>query len=89
MNLEEEIVTKVIANTEPGIAYPIPAGYVMSFKKKFLFLRFAKESIKENNISDDKKAIKLDKGVFDTSSIYNIGSFILMIILALLYSFFW
>ena len=46
-------------------------------------------SIKENKISDDKKAIKLDKGVFDTSSIYNIGSFILMIILALLYSFFW
>ena len=46
-------------------------------------------SIKENKISDDKKAIKLDKGVFDTSAIYNIGSFILMIILALLYSFFW
>ena len=46
-------------------------------------------SIKENKISDDKKAIKLDKGVFDTSAIYNIGSFILMIMLALLYSFFW
>ena len=46
-------------------------------------------SIKENKISDDKKAIKLNKGVFDTSSIYNVGSFILMIILALLYSFFW
>ena len=46
-------------------------------------------SFKENKISDDKKAIKLDKGVFDTSSIYNVGSFILMIILALLYSFFW
>ena len=46
-------------------------------------------SIKENKISDDKKAIKLDKGIFDTSLIYNVGSFILMIILALLYSFFW
>ena len=46
-------------------------------------------SFKENKISDDKKAIKLDKGVFNTSSIYNVGSFILMIILALLYSFFW
>ena len=46
-------------------------------------------SIKENKISDDKKAIKLDKGVFNTSAIYNVGSFILMIILALLYSFFW
>ena len=46
-------------------------------------------SIRENKISDDKKAIKLDKGIFDTSSIYNVGSFILMIILAFLYSFFW
>ena len=46
-------------------------------------------SIKENKISDDKKAIKLDKDVFDTSLIYNVGSFILMIVLAFLYSFFW
>ena len=46
-------------------------------------------SIKENEISNDKKAIKLDKDVFDTSLIYNIGSFILMILLAFLYSFFW
>ena len=48
VNLEEEIVIKLIAKTEPGIAYPIPAVNVMSFKKKFLFLRVAKESIKEN-----------------------------------------
>ena len=46
-------------------------------------------SIKENKISSDKKAIKLDKDVFDTSLIYNVGSFILMIVLAFLYSFFW
>ena len=46
-------------------------------------------SIKENKIGDDKKAIKLDKGVFNTSSIYNVGSFILMIVLAFLYAFFW
>ncbi|OUU47230.1 MAG: sodium/glucose cotransporter [Flavobacteriaceae bacterium TMED68] len=46
-------------------------------------------SIKENKIGDDKKAIKLDKGVFDTSSIYNVGSFGLMIVLAFLYAFFW
>ena len=48
VNLEEEIVIKLIAKTEPGIAYPIPAEKVISFKKKFLFLRVAKESIKEN-----------------------------------------
>ena len=46
-------------------------------------------SINENKIGNDKKAIKLDKDVFDTSLIYNIGSFILMIVLAFLYSFFW
>ena len=46
-------------------------------------------SIKENKISSDKKAIKLDKDVFDTSLIYNVGSFILMTVLAFLYSFFW
>ena len=46
-------------------------------------------SIKENKNGDDKKAIKLDKGVFDTSSIYNVGSFVLMIVLAFLYAFFW
>ena len=46
-------------------------------------------SIKENKISSDKKAIKLDKDLFDTSLIYNVGSFILMIVLAFLYSFFW
>ena len=50
---------------------------------------FYKNFIRRSKISDDKKAIKLDKGIFDTSSIYNVGSFILMIILALLYSFFW
>ena len=46
-------------------------------------------SIKENKIGYDKKAIKLDKGVFDTPSIYNVGSFALMIVLAFLYAFFW
>ena len=46
-------------------------------------------SINENKIGNDKKAIKLDKDVFETSLIYNIGSFILMIVLAFLYSFFW
>ena len=28
VNCEVEIVIKVIANTDPGIAYPIPAGSV-------------------------------------------------------------
>ena len=46
-------------------------------------------SIKENKDKDDSKGIELEEGVFDTSALYNIGSFALMIILAGLYAFFW
>ena len=46
-------------------------------------------SIRENKENDDLKGISLDKGVFDTSALYNIGSFGLMIILAGIYAFFW
>ena len=46
-------------------------------------------SIRENKENDDLKGISLDKGVFDTSALYNIGSFALMIILAGIYAFFW
>ena len=46
-------------------------------------------SIKENKDKDDSKGIELEEGVFDTSSLYNIGSFALMIILSGLYAFFW
>lgn len=46
-------------------------------------------SIKENKEKDDIKCIPLEKGIFDTSAIYNIGSFSLMILLAGLYAFFW
>ena len=46
-------------------------------------------SIKENKDKDDSKGIELEEGVFDTSALYNVGSFALMIILAGLYAFFW
>ena len=46
-------------------------------------------SIKENKDKNDSKGIELEEGVFDTSALYNIGSFALMIILAALYAFFW
>ena len=38
------------ANTVPGIAYPIPARFVINPSNKPLFGRLAKEIIKENNI---------------------------------------
>ena len=43
----------------------------------------------ENKEKDDSKGIKLEPGIFNTSSTFNIGSFALMIILTGLYSFFW
>lgn len=46
-------------------------------------------SLRENKESNDAKGIPLDKGTFETSALYNIGSFALMIILAGLYAFFW
>ncbi len=46
-------------------------------------------SIRENKEKEDNKGIQLEKGVFNTSDLYNIGSFSLMIILAGLYAFFW
>ena len=46
-------------------------------------------SLIENKSKIDPKGIQLNKGIFNTSSIYNIGSFTLMILLAALYAFFW
>lgn len=46
-------------------------------------------SLRENKDQDDPKGIPLGKGIFDTSAVFNIGSFALMIVLAGLYAFFW
>ena len=43
----------------------------------------------ENKEKEDSKGIKLEPGIFNTSSTFNIGSFALMIILTGLYTFFW
>jgi len=39
--------------------------------------------------SDDKKGIEINKSTFKTSSVFNIGSFAIVICLAALYAFFW
>ncbi len=46
-------------------------------------------SYNDNKANNDSKGIELKKGLFNTSSIFNIGSFALMILLVALYSFFW
>ena len=50
LNFEEEILIKDKANTVPGMAYPIPARFVISPSNKLLFGRLTKEIIKENSI---------------------------------------
>ncbi|MDD4150007.1 MAG: sodium/sugar symporter [Bacteroidales bacterium] len=46
-------------------------------------------SLIENKGVDDKKGIVLTKGLFKTSKSFNISAFIIMLIVALLYSVFW
>ena len=43
----------------------------------------------ENKGADDPKGIELSKGLFETTPLFNIGSFIVCIILAVLYAMFW
>ncbi len=43
----------------------------------------------QNKGADDEKGITLSKDLFKTTPLFNIGSFIIMIILAVLYSIFW
>jgi SSS family solute:Na+ symporter len=46
-------------------------------------------SIQQHKGKDDEHAIELNKALFKTSKVFNIGSFIILILLAVLYSMFW
>ncbi len=43
----------------------------------------------QHNGANDKKAIAIKKEMFETSPIFNIGAFAVILILAALYSIFW
>jgi SSS family solute:Na+ symporter len=43
----------------------------------------------ENKGKDDSKAIELNKGIFKTSPLFNIGTFAILIILTVVYTLFW
>jgi SSS family solute:Na+ symporter len=72
-----------------GIFPTLPFLDQMGLTAILSMLVIAFVSIRENKEKDDLKGISLVKGVFETSALYNIGSFALMIILAGLYAFFW
>ena len=46
-------------------------------------------SIRQNKGVEDSKAIDLHKGIFKTSTQFNVGAFATLIILTILYSLFW
>tara|TARA_B100001063_G_scaffold64493_1_gene58488 strand:- start:75 stop:1736 length:1662 start_codon:yes stop_codon:yes gene_type:complete len=79
----------MVGSSLEGIFPTLPFLDQMGLTAILSMIVIALVSIKENKEKDDAKGIQLEKGIFDTKSIYNIGSFALMIILAGLYSFFW
>jgi len=72
-----------------GIFPTIPFLDQMGITALLSMLIIALVSLRENKYKNDLKAIELEKGIFKTSSSFNIGAFALMIILAGLYSLFW
>lgn len=46
-------------------------------------------SLMQNKGKDDEKGITINKGLFETSPLFNIGSFAIMIVLVALYAMFW
>ena len=73
LNFELEIVINDIANTVPGIAYPIPAGNVINLISEFLLWRLAKvntnEKINVTNAAIIPRPIVLK--VRDSNSVVN------------------
>ena len=72
-----------------GIFPTLPFLDQMGITALLSMLIIALVSLRENKYKNDLKAIELEKGIFKTSSSFNIGAFALMIILAGLYSLFW
>ena len=72
-----------------NIAPTLPFIDQMAITAILTMIVIAIVSYNENREDNDVKGIKHEKGIFDTSPTFNIGSFALMILLAGLYSFFW
>ena len=61
----------------------------LDFSEAYSFIYSPRPGTPASQEKDDIKCIPLEKGIFNTAAIYNIGSFSLMILLAGLYAFFW
>jgi SSS family solute:Na+ symporter len=75
----------LLSELAPTLPFIDQMGLTFLFTALIIFLI----SYSENKDKDDRKGIYLNKGIFKTSSTFNIGAFALMILLAGIYSFFW
>lgn len=75
----------LLSELAPNLPFIDQMGLTFLFTALIIFLI----SYSENKDKDDRKGIYLYKGIFKTSSTFNIGAFALMILLAGIYSFFW
>ena len=67
----------------------VPFMDQMGYTLLITILIIALVSKKEHKNKDDVKGIPLVKNIFKTSSVFNAGAFVLMLILTALYAFFW
>ncbi|MBL30629.1 MAG: sodium/glucose cotransporter [Flavobacteriaceae bacterium] len=75
----------LIADVAPTLPFIDQMGLTFVSTALIIFI----VSLSDNINKQDLKGITLNKGIFETSSTFNIGSFALMILLAGIYSFFW
>lgn len=61
----------------------------MGYTCLLTMLVIAMVSLSQNKGADDAKGIDLSKDMFKTSPLFNIGAFVIMIVLAALYAIFW
>ena len=67
----------------------VPFMDQMGYTTLLTMLVIAVVSYLENNGSDDAKGITISKGLFNTSPLFNVGAFAVMILLTVIYALFW
>ena len=67
----------------------VPFMDQMGYTTLLTMLVIAVVSYLENNGSDDARGITISKGLFNTSPLFNVGAFAVMILLTVIYALFW
>lgn len=78
---------KILANKMPGIGLPFMDQMFYTFLVTLVII--AGVSLTTNEHDDDPKGISLSKSFFKTSTEFNIAAYIILLILAALYTLFW